>query len=271
MQTPALRPPNGLVTNAWSQPCAVLRLRLSDAIKRVATIAQAMSCNGFVQKRGARAMNRASYERLQPTRFPNAKRRGPEGVGRTGASTIRRQGKLVDRKADDIARRMVEVLPRLRRFAASLTHDRNESEDLVQETCARALAHLDQWRPDSRLDSWMYRIAQNLWIDQKRMQKARGEVVDIEAIEDLSGCDGRLVIENRWYLFELRDCIAQLPASQRALLGLVCVDGLSYKEAAQVLDSPEGTIMSRLARARDALHQATAGRADVRRRRPRPH
>jgi hypothetical protein len=55
LQTLALRPPNGLVANAWSQPCAVLRLRLSEAIKRVATIAQAMSCNGFVQKRGARA------------------------------------------------------------------------------------------------------------------------------------------------------------------------------------------------------------------------
>jgi RNA polymerase sigma-70 factor (ECF subfamily) len=114
----------------------------------------------------------------------------------------------------------------------------------------------------------MYRIAQNLWIDQMRMQKSRGEFVDIEAIGDLSGCDGRLVIENRWYLFELRNCIAQLPESQRELLGLVCVDGLSYKEAAEVLDSPEGTIMSRLARARDALHQATAGNAEMRRRRP---
>ena len=158
----------------------------------------------------------------------------------------------------DVGLLMVEVLPRLRRFAHSLTHDQDLSEDLVQETCARALAHLDQYRPNTRLDSWMYRIAQNLWIDQLRAQSVRGETVNIAAVCNLPGPDGRVVTESRLSLLELKQCIAELPVNQKALLYLVCVDGLSYKEAAETLDWSIGTVMSRLARVRVALHTATA-------------
>ena len=140
---------------------------------------------------------------------------------------------------------MVRFLPRLRRFAHSLTHDPEQSEDLVQETCARALARLDQWRPDTRLDSWMYRIAQNLWIDQLRAEKVKGDIIDIAAVDDIWGPDGRVVTESRLSLMELRERIEQLPPDQRALLRLVCMDGLSYKEVAQALDSPAGTIWRR--------------------------
>jgi RNA polymerase sigma-70 factor, ECF subfamily len=164
--------------------------------------------------------------------------------------------KLGDRAADDVRCHMVKFLPRLRRFAHALTHNQDQSEDLVQETCARALARLDQWRPDTRLDSWMYRIAQNLWIDQMRAEKVKGEIIDIAAIDDILGPDGRVVTESRLSLLELRKRIEKLPSDQRALLRLVCMDGLSYKEAAQALDSPAGTVMSRLARARRALHDA---------------
>ncbi len=161
--------------------------------------------------------------------------------------------------SSDVGPLMVEILPRLRRFAHSLTHDQDLSEDLVQETCARALAHLDQYRPNTRLDSWMYRIAQNLWIDQLRAQNVRGEIVSIAAVRNLPGSDGRVVIESRLSLLELKQCIAELPVNQKALLYLVCVDGLSYKEAAETLDWSIGTVMSRLARVRIALHSATAG------------
>jgi RNA polymerase sigma-70 factor, ECF subfamily len=154
---------------------------------------------------------------------------------------------------------MVEILPRLRRFAHSLTHDQDLSEDLVQETCAKALAHLDQYRPNTRLDSWMYRIAQNLWIDQVRAQNVRGETVSIATIRNLPGPDGRVVTECRLSLLELKQCISELPVNQKTLLYLVCVDGLSYKEAAKTLDWSIGTVMSRLARLRVALHSATAG------------
>ena len=60
---------------------------------------------------------------------------------------------------------IVDFLPRLRRFSAALTGDPDKGDDLVQETCARALSRLNQWEPGTRLDSWMFRIAQNIWLD----------------------------------------------------------------------------------------------------------
>lgn len=195
------------------------------------------------ETRAARPRGRLEAER--PVNNPGA---GP-------ANNDRRLPKASEEVSENIARRMVEILPRLRRFTSSLTRDGSLSEDLVQETYARALARLHQWRPDSRLDSWMYRIAQNLWIDQLRAEKARGEVVDISTLENLLGCDGRSVIESRLTLFEFAKRFAELPAHQRTLLRLVCVDGLTYTEAAEALHSPVGTIMSRLARARLALTQ----------------
>jgi RNA polymerase sigma-70 factor (ECF subfamily) len=206
-------------------------------------------------------MKKSIPRRLRAVDSLDLKRQPQIDPSLTGFANNQRRSKGGDGRADDVAVRMVEFLPRLRRFASSLTRDRTQSEDLVQETYARALAHLDQWRPDSRLDSWMFRIAQNLWIDQLRTERSRGEVIDIDAVDDLSGCDGRSVIESRLSLFELKEHIAQLPSNQRLLLTLVCVDGLSYREAADALDSPAGTVMSRLARARLALHQAMARKA----------
>ena len=75
---------------------------------------------------------------------------------------------------DEIRNRMVELLPRLRRFAVALTGDLDQGDDLVQETCMRALSRVDQYQPGTRLDSWMYRIAQNLWLDRMRAKKVRG-------------------------------------------------------------------------------------------------
>jgi len=151
--------------------------------------------------------------------------------------------------------RMVKMLPRLRRFVYSLTGGADSSEDLIQETCARALAHLDQWQPGTRLDSWMFRIAQNLWIDLMRTERFRGEVVGIEVIGDLLSCDGRVIAEDRIVLEELRKDIARLSLDQRDVISLVCGYGMSYKETGKILNLPEGTVMSRLARARDALQK----------------
>ena len=155
----------------------------------------------------------------------------------------------------DVQDRMVKMLPRLRRFVYSLTGGADSSEDLVQETFVRALAHLDQWQPGTRLDSWMFRIAQNLWIDHMRTQRFRGEAVDIEVIGDLLSCDGQVIAENRIVLQELRKDIAQLSLDQRNVISLVCGYGMSYKETGKILNLPAGTVMSRLARARDALQK----------------
>jgi RNA polymerase sigma-70 factor (ECF subfamily) len=154
---------------------------------------------------------------------------------------------------DEIRERMVALLPRLRRFAYALTGNAEQGDDLVQDACLRALSRIDQWQPGTRLDSWMYRIAQNIWLDRVRANKVRGEVVDIEVAEAIPGSDGRLVAESELTLQAVAAALGRLPAEQRAVVALVCVEGASYKEAAEITGAPIGTVMSRLARARRAL------------------
>ncbi len=160
---------------------------------------------------------------------------------------------------DDIREELVRLLPRLRRFAYSLSRDNDKSNDLVQETCARALAKLDLWQPGTRFDSWLFRMAQNIWLDRMRAEKSHGETIDIDTAFDIVDTDGREVTENRLTLEEVNRGIAKLAADQQVLIALVCVDGMSYKEAAEVLGLPIGTVMSRLSRARLALHEAVFG------------
>ena len=151
---------------------------------------------------------------------------------------------------------MIEFLPRLRRFAYALTRNLELADDLVQDTCERALARADQWQPGTRLDSWMYRIAQNIWFDAGRAAKARGEQAELDDIAEIAGSDGRDVTESRLTLQSVFASIDKLPKDQQVLVALVCVDGLSYKEAADTLQLPIGTVMSRLSRARQAIASA---------------
>ena len=155
---------------------------------------------------------------------------------------------------DDIRARMVAVLPRLRRFAYALTGSTEQGDDLVQDACLRALSRIDLWQPGTRLDSWMYRIAQNIWLDRVRANKVRGEVVDIDAMVGMTGTDGRIVAESELTLQAVAAAMARLPAEQRATVALVCIEGASYKEAAEISGVPVGTVMSRLARARRTLN-----------------
>ena len=157
---------------------------------------------------------------------------------------------------DSFREQMIAFLPRLSAFALSLTGNADQRDDLVQETCSRALARRDQWQPGTRLDSWMFRIAQNLWLDRKRAERSRGEPIDIDMVVDLADSDGRTITENRLALGEVLRGLDQLSPEHRVLIGLVCVDGMTYKEAAEILEVPLGTVMSRLARARLALHDA---------------
>lgn len=160
---------------------------------------------------------------------------------------------------DDIRQRMVELLPRLRRFARVLTGDADKGDDLVQETCARALSRLDQWQPGTRLDSWMFRIAQTQWFDRLRAQKVRGETLDLDAVGEVAGEDGRNITEHRFTLARVQEGIQRLPPEQKVLVALVIIDGRSYKEVADILGIPIGTVMSRLARARQNLFQYVEG------------
>ncbi|MDH4386413.1 MAG: sigma-70 family RNA polymerase sigma factor [Caulobacter sp.] len=152
-----------------------------------------------------------------------------------------------------LADQIVALLPRLRRFAMTLCRNPQDVDDLVHGAVERALNRLDSWRPGTRLDSWMFRILQNHWIDQVR---ARRPVDDLSAADHLVGEDGRHVTDSRMAMSVVRKVVATLPEEQRAVVGLVLLDDCSYRQAAEILDIPIGTVMSRLSRAREVLQQA---------------
>lgn len=157
--------------------------------------------------------------------------------------------------SDSFRTELVALLPRLRRFALGLCADPHRADDLVQAACERALARRAQWQEGTRLDSWMYRIVQNLWIDQLR---APGRTVEPEEQEVETVAEERDWTEDmhtRLTLAQVTAALGQLPPAMRAVLVLVCVEDKSYKEAAAILEVPIGTVMSRLARARLALHR----------------
>ena len=160
---------------------------------------------------------------------------------------------------DDVRKQLAQFIPRLRRFALTLTRSQVDADDLAQGTLERALASLQQWEPGTRLDSWLYRIAQNLWIDQRRATRLHGSTESADAAMQVPGEDGREINERQLMVRDAIRALASLPADQQAVLALVSIEGLSYEEAAKVLNVPIGTVMSRLARARRAIAARVLG------------
>jgi RNA polymerase sigma-70 factor (ECF subfamily) len=155
----------------------------------------------------------------------------------------------------NIHEQIVALLPRLRRFARNLTRNPHDADDVVQIAVERALTRLDQWRSDARLDSWMFKIVRNAWIDELRSRQRRDKVfLAAEAGENV-GADS---MASETELMSVQSAMARLPEDQREAVSLVLVEGLPYREAAEVLDVPIGTLTSRLARGREAL-QAMLG------------
>lgn len=156
-----------------------------------------------------------------------------------------------------VQRQLVEILPRLRRFARTLTRNSHDADDLVQLAVERALSRLDQWRPDSRLDSWMFGIIRNAWIDETRSRRRRDSVF---APEEAGEHVADAASEAHIHRLSVEAALARLPGEQREVVALVLIEGLAYKEAAAVLDVPIGTVTSRLARGREALEALLGGR-----------
>ncbi len=142
------------------------------------------------------------------------------------------------------------LLPRLRRFARSITYNREDGDDLVQVALERALNRSDQWEAGTRLDSWLFRIIKNAWIDEVRSRIRREQVF---APEESGEHVGDNAAETQQQRMAIQKAISLLSDDHRIVIGLVLVDGMPYKEAAEVLEIPMGTLTSRLARAREAL------------------
>lgn len=128
----------------------------------------------------------------------------------------------------------------------------------MQATVERALTRSHLFEEGTRLDSWLFRIAQNLNIDRIRSHRRKGTSVDLEHAEELTGDDGRQVTEARSDLAAAQRVLQGLPEDQRTTFLLVVVEGLSYREAADVMEVQIGTVMSRIARARQRISEMLA-------------
>jgi RNA polymerase sigma-70 factor (ECF subfamily) len=150
----------------------------------------------------------------------------------------------------NIQEQIVALLPRLRRFARGLVRNPHDADDVVQIAVERALLHLDQWHRDARLDSWLFKIVRNAWIDEVR-SRGRGSKIFMpeEAGEHVGEASMERVIDR----LSVDAALSRLPQDQRLAVSLVLVEGLSYKDAADVLEVPIGTLTSRLSRGREAL------------------
>jgi len=158
-------------------------------------------------------------------------------------------------RTPELNEELVTLLPRLRRFARALARNVHDADDLVQLTIERALARADQLKRDSPLVNWMFGILRHAWIDELRTRARNQRVFAGESAgQDVS--DPRQ--SDQADVLSVQDAMARLPQDQRLAVALVLIEGLSYKEAAHVMDVPIGTLTSRLARGRETL-QALLG------------
>lgn len=166
-----------------------------------------------------------------------------------------RQHRFIHDKALQVTQafeqQVLALLPRLRRFAIGLAGSAADGDDLCQMTIERALTRRDQWQEGTRLDSWMYRIMRNILIDEKRAGARRAQTFVDEEAGLAVGADGAQ--EAQVELSNVDRAMQQLPPDQREAVLLVMVEGYAYKEAAEIVGCPVGTLNSRLVRGRDAL------------------
>lgn len=154
------------------------------------------------------------------------------------------------------------LLPRLRRFAHALSRNAADADDLTQATVERALRSREQWQPGTRLDSWLYRIMRNLWIDtaRSRSRRERHEAPEEEA--ESVGEDPREAMDASLEVKRAMAALEQLPDEQREVVALILIEGFGYREVSEMLDLPIGTVSSRLVRGRTALLTMLGGSGD---------
>ena len=144
---------------------------------------------------------------------------------------------------DQVRTAITELLPRLRRFARTITRTRDEADDLVHASIARALHRDEVWRAESRMESWLFGIMHRAWIDEVgTRQSSAGEIASAEYGHASQG-----------ETLSIQTALAALPDEQRTAVALVLIEGLSYREAAEALEVPLDALTTRLARGRETL------------------
>jgi RNA polymerase sigma-70 factor, ECF subfamily len=156
----------------------------------------------------------------------------------------------MDRTQADRKNAIATEVPRLMRYATSLVRDRGLAEDLVHDCVARALANLSGWRDGDNPRRWLFTILHNLHVDRVR---ARMRAPALVSLEDSHVGDAGLRPSDDVMRYEIDSALAALPPEQRQCVLLIGLEGLTYAEAALVLDVPVGTVMSRLCRGREKL------------------
>jgi RNA polymerase sigma-70 factor, ECF subfamily len=155
----------------------------------------------------------------------------------------------------DLNDQLVALLPRLRRFARTLARNVHDADDLVQLALERALARQAQLEPGAPLAAWVFGIMRNAWIDEARARGRRSRLFGpAESAHEVQDSAQGEPVDT----LAVHDALARLPEEQRSAVALVLVEGLSYKEAAHIMQVPIGTLTSRLARAREALQAQLA-------------
>lgn len=150
---------------------------------------------------------------------------------------------------------IIQLLPRLRRFARALAGNPHDADDLVQIAIERALGRSAQLRDGAPLSSWLFGILRNAWIDEFRGRARRNRLFAPEELgEHIADPAGGQQAES----LAVQAAVTGLPPEQREVIGLILIEGLSYREAADILSVPVGTVTSRLARAREALQAKLA-------------
>ncbi|MEB0079551.1 sigma-70 family RNA polymerase sigma factor [Pseudomonas sp. CCI3.2] len=150
-----------------------------------------------------------------------------------------------------------ELLPRMRRFAVWLTRDSSSADDLVQSSLEKALSRWADKRPEGDLRAWLFSILYRQFLDAHRRSRRYSRMLELFT----GGRDDHYEpsVERTVVAQSTLEAFGLLNTEQRALLLWVSVEGLSYKEVAEILDVPVGTVMSRLSRARQALRQLSDG------------
>lgn len=166
---------------------------------------------------------------------------GDRSMAHTGLSPI---GSFLNQRD-----KIVELIPRLRRYARALTGSADLADDLVQDCLERGLSRIHLWRQGSDLRAWLFTIMHNLHVNNVRRARIRPDLTQAEPVEGVRPAVQHDVVELRSIIAALQ----RLPEEQREVVVLVAVEELSYREAAAVLDVPIGTVMSRLARGRERL------------------